>query len=928
MWKVLKAVTNAQGQITWGASTITPKPLVANNMNVAWSTQQPPKTIAPLWSTPQVTTSSYSWNSDDLYRQPAATPASSTPVPQTNTATPPSTNNAAANPVILRNQNTTPAPTTSTTTPPATTKKPAATQTKPTQLDQQSQIIDNQQKQLDYQTAEQTRLDEIRNNLSEAQVNNPNSFADRTTFEKTYNYASRSPEQKAILDASFSSFNNKWKWDLFNDLVSWVTIPPEQKKLPAYADAMKRKSDFDTYSAMPASQLAQFLGTAIKSWSDTLTDLRNFAPDLLHEAQVLKWKNDRLQTINSWMKKMLTVPKVDDNKRLSTQLVTPDPIPDSYESINKELWTKLGSDTALLDAFKWYVKDDPKIIAAQNTITEKRQAITNIKAQIANIQNRIMTQQVEGDAPKQFIYAMIAQLTKPFQTQLEFAQGELTNAEADFKMYHDIAYENFQAFQAQNAIDVQKQATAAWQAFQIQQADTAFDRQKELAQMWYAQSDKTNAVNFEQQKQLAEYQKKLEAQYPDYTVKINDDWSVTKTNNSTGDTTTTPAPTVWETSTIDFIKSKEWFRSEAYKDSTGKPTIGYWFTSIDWKAVKMWDTITQAQADVELQKQIARYQNFQNLVTVPLTNNQKTALTSFEYNLWSGIWTKSSWGAQEIIKAVNAGDFKKAGELMLQYNKANVWGKMTVLNGLTNRRTQEAALMTKPDTTPTTSGMSKADPQALLALATKLYETGGFEPKDVTSLWVSIQEFQAMAPKLYIENKKKEYWANWFEVVNPDLLFGKSKKAIEDISGTIPIANTLIRKMEEYKKLFEENGNERRPTDAKAKLSSLHKDITLNLKEQVENGGYNLWVLNGPDWNILVWVFPEVVNTITTNAGAKIDQAIKNTKAKIDANASRYWLVRTGVQTWFQSTETKPTSINANSSDEDILKDLNNYANK
>lgn len=63
---------------------------------------------------------------------------------------------------------------------------------------------------------------------------------------------------------------------------------------------------------------------------------------------------------------------------------------------------------------------------------------------------------------------------------------------------------------------------------------------------------------------------------------------------------------------------------------------------------------------------------------------------------------------------------------------------------------------------------------------------------------------------------------------------------MDDISGTIPIANTLIRKMEEYKTLFETYGNEILPTTAKAKLSSLHKDITLNLKEQVENGGYNL----------------------------------------------------------------------------------------
>lgn len=47
----------------------------------------------------------------------------------------------------------------------------------------------------------------------------------------------------------------------------------------------------------------------------------------------------------------------------------------------------------------------------------------------------------------------------------------------------------------------------------------------------------------------------------------------------------------------------------------------------------MGDTMDRATADSEFDKQVQRYQNFQNLVTVPLSESQKAALTSFEYNL-------------------------------------------------------------------------------------------------------------------------------------------------------------------------------------------------------------------------------------------------------------------------------------------------------
>jgi lysozyme len=142
----------------------------------------------------------------------------------------------------------------------------------------------------------------------------------------------------------------------------------------------------------------------------------------------------------------------------------------------------------------------------------------------------------------------------------------------------------------------------------------------------------------------------------------------------------------------EFLKKKEGFKEQAYIDGAGKPTIGYGFTTINGKPVKMGDTITREEADAELQKQIGKYQSFKNKVKVTLTEDQETALTSFEYNLGGGVWNTTG---KAIIHSINAGDFEEAARLMLQYNKAKdpKTGKLRVLPGLTSRRQEEGNLL-------------------------------------------------------------------------------------------------------------------------------------------------------------------------------------------------------------------------------------------
>ncbi len=146
---------------------------------------------------------------------------------------------------------------------------------------------------------------------------------------------------------------------------------------------------------------------------------------------------------------------------------------------------------------------------------------------------------------------------------------------------------------------------------------------------------------------------------------------------------------VWEQNLTDFIKWEEWFRSEAYLDIWWVPTVWYWFTSIGWVPVKLWDTITQEESEAELQNQIDRHSTYQGLVTVPLSDNQKSALASFEYNLGPSIWNDTATGALDVINMVNEWDLVWAWNLMKQFNKA-AW---EFSQGLQNRRNKEANLL-------------------------------------------------------------------------------------------------------------------------------------------------------------------------------------------------------------------------------------------
>ena len=118
------------------------------------------------------------------------------------------------------------------------------------------------------------------------------------------------------------------------------------------------------------------------------------------------------------------------------------------------------------------------------------------------------------------------------------------------------------------------------------------------------------------------------------------------------------------------------------KRCSGKPTIGYGFTS---KKLVEKCFITQKEADAELKRleKLCRARLYKS-VKVRLNSNQETALIAFIYNVGGANFAKST-----LVKKVNRNDFAGASIEFGKWKYTTVSGKKVVSRGLVNRRNLE-----------------------------------------------------------------------------------------------------------------------------------------------------------------------------------------------------------------------------------------------
>lgn len=160
---------------------------------------------------------------------------------------------------------------------------------------------------------------------------------------------------------------------------------------------------------------------------------------------------------------------------------------------------------------------------------------------------------------------------------------------------------------------------------------------------------------------------------------------------------------------LSLIQQWEGLKLTAYKDVAGIWTIGYGHTSATGSpTVTPGMTITKAEASRILLKDLAKFEaRVEELVKVPLTDNQFAVLTSFDFN--AGALHKST-----LLKKLNKGDYNAVpGELA---KWVNAGGKK--VQGLVNRRAAEAGLWAKGAfvSSNTVTATTKADKTDVVAI--------------------------------------------------------------------------------------------------------------------------------------------------------------------------------------------------------------------
>ncbi|HKM19362.1 MAG TPA: lysozyme [Aliarcobacter sp.] len=137
---------------------------------------------------------------------------------------------------------------------------------------------------------------------------------------------------------------------------------------------------------------------------------------------------------------------------------------------------------------------------------------------------------------------------------------------------------------------------------------------------------------------------------------------------------------------LELIKEFEGFSSVAYLCPAKIPTIGYGNTFWeDGRKVNLGEQISKAKA-LELLEYVANKDFAQKIFThikVEVSQNQFDALVCLAYNIGVGNFVKST-----LLKKINAGDFKGAGDEFLKWNKSGG----VILLGLTRRRKREQEL--------------------------------------------------------------------------------------------------------------------------------------------------------------------------------------------------------------------------------------------
>lgn len=307
-------------------------------------------------------------------------------------------------------------------------------------------------------------------------------LTDRAKFEAKTGYATKPPEEKAILDTYFKSNAPTTAEDIKKQLFAGVEIKdPKIVNTPAYRQAKFEKDRLSRYTGMSSEQLFN----EMKSGLPTAASEALRGTPAYQEAMAKYDNYKKVDNINQTAKFIATgkSPEKDPLAELSNQLAT--------------IFNQQDQTGSTAEAYRTFISQNPEITeptAEYNTkMAQKKEFERAREALVEDLKKKY------AGEPLSTILAIAARESKPINDQINTLNDSLATLSADIKFKTDLATQEFGFFTQDQQAKAAKQAKLqdllgglAVSQFGRQQ-DQAFEMQKmDIAQKYQADRDTQN----------------------------------------------------------------------------------------------------------------------------------------------------------------------------------------------------------------------------------------------------------------------------------------------------------------------------------------------------------------------------------------------------------------------------------------------------
>lgn len=302
---------------------------------------------------------------------------------------------------------------------------------------------------------ENTRPYELAMNLARGKLSNPNAFASRDTFNATYGYDQKSPEEKAMMDSFWNKSSEGTVDTSPNAVINAMSTPGQNFSQGIIASQLNMMKPNDIVNMVKS-------GTISES-SPAFIDFQTKNPQAAAQYQQIKANQAKVDQINSTAitAHVLGAPdKLDPNKSLASQVKKPTEVSHPAVDALTGIQSRIQQTTKEFDNIhpnygNLYQKSltDNGFYDLNSQAMDAGKRVMGLQRDIQNVTLNLKANALTAGSTNTYIQEKAYQTTQQLSSQLFDASSSLTALNASMTRIQDTAKYQVQTQQMEDSMN-------------------------------------------------------------------------------------------------------------------------------------------------------------------------------------------------------------------------------------------------------------------------------------------------------------------------------------------------------------------------------------------------------------------------------------------------------------------------------------------